>query len=124
MAHDKDEIIALALEKIESEQCVTIEEVVLELPICKKTFYNWSLHELPEIKSAIEAEKVKVKKMLRRKWRNSDNPALQIAEYKLISTDDELNKLNTHRVKTDLTITKPGISVSFGAEADDTNQGD
>ena len=40
---------------------------------------------------------------MRRKWVNSDNPALQIAEFKLIASDDEFDRLNTSKVKQDNT---------------------
>lgn len=119
MAYDYNEMLAKALKVIPEEQCVTVEELVLYMPCGKTTFYALKLNEANEIKSAIEDEKVKVKKKLRRRWRDSDNPALQIAEYKLISSDDEFNRLNTQRINTNLTVNKPGISLTIGAEQDD-----
>lgn len=101
MAYNKEEIVKKALSAIEDEECVTIEEVLLFLPISKKTFYDWELHELPDLKDAINAMKVKIKKKMRRNWRNSDNATLQIAEFKLVSTDEEREKLNTSRVQQD-----------------------
>lgn len=114
MAYDKAEIIAKALSAIETEECVTIEEVVLFLPISKRTFYEWELHESQEIKDALDAVKIKVKKTMRRKWRSSDNPVLQIAEFKLISTDEERDKLSTSKVHTENSHTikgKPTINL-------------
>ena len=119
MAYNKDEIIKLALEKIVSEECSTISEVISELPISQKTFYLWELHELQEIKDAINQQKVNICKKLRRRWRDSDNATLQIAEFKLACTDEQLDRLNTQRVNTNLTVNKPGISLTIGAEQDD-----
>lgn len=103
MAYNKDEIIQKALSAIEDEECVTIEEVLLFLPISKKTFYDWELHELNDLKEALQAMKVKLKKKMRRNWRNSENATLQIAEFKLISSDEERDKLNTQKVQQDNT---------------------
>lgn len=114
MAYDKAEIIAKALLAIETEECVTIEEVLLFLPISKQTFYTWGLDEIDELKDAIHSQKIKVKQKLRRKWRSSDNPVLQIAEFKLISTDEERDKLSTSKVHTENSHTikgKPTINL-------------
>jgi hypothetical protein len=74
---------------------------------------------LPEIKKAINEQKVKIKNKMRRKWRDSENATLQIAEFKLIGTDEEVDRLNTQRINQNLTVNKPGISLTFGAEQDD-----
>ena len=117
MAYNKEEIISKALTAIEDEECVTIEEVLLFLPCGKTWFYAEGLNEVNEIKEAIEAQKTKIKKKLRRNWRNSDNATLQIAEFKLISTDEERDKLNQQKVTTDNTHSfkdKPSINLIVG----------
>jgi hypothetical protein len=101
VAYNKEEIVKKALSAIEDEECVTIEEVLLFLPISTSTFYAWELEKSEDLKAAINAMKVKLKKKMRRNWRNSDNATLQIAEFKLISTDDERDKLNTSKVQQD-----------------------
>ncbi len=116
---EREEIIKSALEVIEAEQCTTIAEVELFIPFSKRSFYNHDLHELPEIKKAINEQKVKIKNKMRRKWRDSENATLQIAEFKLIGTDEEVDRLNTQRINQNLTVNKPGISLTFGAEQDD-----
>lgn len=108
-----------ALEVIPAEECVTMEEVILFLPCGKTTFYALGLNESNDIKDAIEAQKIAIKNKLRRNWRNSDNATLQIAEYKLISTDAELERLNTSKVNNNVTISKPGIKLVIGAEDDE-----
>lgn len=125
MPYDKEEIHRQALEAIVREQCVTMSEVLLYVPVSKKTFYEWGFHESDELKNAIDAEKVKVKTKLRRNWRNSDNATLQIAEFKLASTDDELERLNTQRVKQETNLTvRPSVSIDLHANEDDQGQGD
>ena len=125
MAYDREEIVKQALEVIVREQCVTMAEVSLYLPISTRTFYNWGLQELQELKDAVEGEKVKVKTKLRRNWRNSDNPTLQIAEFKLASTDAELERLNMQKIKQETTMTvRPSVSIDLHANEDDQGQGD
>jgi len=121
-AFDKDEMLHRALDVIKAEECVTLEEVVLFMPCGKTTFYALGLNEVNEIKEAIEQQKIAIKKKMRRNWRNSDNATLQIAEYKLISTDAELERLNTTKVNNNVTISKPGIKLVIGAE--DTDEDD
>jgi hypothetical protein len=111
-----EELVKLSLKAIEEQECVTIEELSLYLPCSLGTIYSHDLHELKEIKEAINKQKVAVKKKMRRNWRNSENSTLQIAEFKLICSDDELDRLNTQRVNTNLTVNKPGIAINFGAE--------
>jgi hypothetical protein len=114
----KEEIIAEALKIIPREQCVTIEELCLYLPIHIRTFYEWDLHEEQDIKSAINLEKVKVKQHLRRKWRDSDNATLQVAELKLCANEEELEVLSTNRVKADVNFSRPGIEIVMNIAAD------
>lgn len=125
MGYDREQIHRQALEAIEREQCVTMSEVLLYIPVSKKTFYEWGFHESDELKNAIDAEKVKVKTMLRRNWRRSDNPTLQIAEFKLASTDEELDRLNMQKIKQETTMTlKPSVSIALHGTSDDSGQGD
>jgi hypothetical protein len=119
MKYEKSELIKQALEIITEEQCVTLEEVWLLMAIGKQTAYNHGLDQCDEIKAAVQEQKVKRKRKMRRNWVNSDNATLQIAEFKLCSNDDELDRLNTQRVNANLTVNKPGISLTFGAESDD-----
>lgn len=125
MAYSTEELIEYALKAINEEDCTSIEEVVLYMPICKKTFYNKELHELPEIKEALEAKKIQLKKKMRRNWRNSDNATLQIADFKLMATDAELEKLTINKVKTDQNLTiqgKPTIAIEFHDSESESEQ--
>lgn len=116
MHYSKEEMIAKAIKVIDEEDCTAIEEVVMYMPIGKTTFYNYGLNEVNEIKEAIDQKKIQLKKKMRRNWRNSDNATLQIADFKLMANDSELEKLTINKVKseTDLSIKgKPTISIDF-----------
>ena len=104
--YDTKELIQFALKVIVDEQCVTMEEVWLMMAVSKQTAYNHGLDKVDEIKEAVYLEKVKRKKKLRRNWVNSDNATLQIAEFKLCADDEELNKLNTQKTITDISVHK------------------
>ncbi len=126
MAYNKDEILQKALSAIDNEECVTIEEVLLFLPIATSTFYAWEMEKSEDLKDALNAMKVKLKKKMRRNWRNSDNATLQIAEFKLISSDEERDKLNTQKVQQDNTHSfkdKPTINLILadGSKANDSS---
>lgn len=111
-----EELKELALKAINEEDCVTFDEVCLYLPVSRGTFYNHELDKLHEIKEAITAKKVQLKKKLRRNWRNSDNAVLQIAEFKLMATEDERDALTQSKVKSENNHTiqgKPTIAIDF-----------
>jgi hypothetical protein len=126
VAYNKNEILQKALSAIDNEECVTIEEVLLFLPIATSTFYAWEMEKSEDLKDALNAMKVKLKKKMRRNWRDSDNATLQIAEFKLISSDEERDKLNTHKVQQDNTHSfkdKPTINLILadGSKANDSS---
>jgi len=108
MALNKQELINEALAIIPREECVTLEEVWLFMGITRTTAFNYQLNTVDEIKEAVLQEKIKVKKKLRRRWRDSDNATLQIAEFKLCSDDEELARLNTQKVNADVNVTGKG----------------
>lgn len=112
MAYNQDEIIEQALKVIEEEECVTIDEVCLYLPIGRNTLYSWELDKLNKLKEAIEGQKIKQKKKMRRNWRNSDNATLQIAEFKLMANVDELETLTISKVKQDVKVELPKVNFS------------
>lgn len=119
MAYDKEEILKLALEAIDKEDCVTIDELVMCLPIDRSTFYLWDFDKLDIIKNAITEKKVALKKSMRKKWRGSDNATLQIAEFRLMATDEEREAISVTTVKQDTNLTvqgKPTIQIDFGKE--------
>ena len=91
---EKKRIEKMAIEAIEANKLTTISEVCVYLPIHRATFYNNGFDKLDTIKSAIETNKLKIKQSLRAKWYKSDQPTLQVALYKLLSTPEELAALS------------------------------
>jgi hypothetical protein len=84
-----EEYKAQALKLIEEKALVFLEDVVAFMPICKKTFYNYGLHDLHEIREAIDNNKVCTKHNMRQDWLQSDSAPLQLGLYKLLGTREE-----------------------------------
>jgi hypothetical protein len=102
--YDKDELVKKALDIIVKEDVTCLAELWLCMGISQTTGYKYGLDDLEEIKKAIDQQKTALKKKMRRNWRNSDNATLQIAEFKLLSSDDELARLNTQKVNADVNL--------------------
>jgi hypothetical protein len=98
VAYDTKELEKKALKVIEAENLVFIHEVASFMNISKVTFYEHKLNELNSLKDALEANKEKMKKGLRKKWYDNDNATTQIALYKLIGTQEETERINSQKV--------------------------
>lgn len=92
-------MIKHCLEVIEKYKLVFIEDIVSYSTFSKPTFYKKGLNEVNAIKEALDKNKIEIKNGLRAKWYKGDNPTAQIALYKLISTEDEADRLNGSRQK-------------------------
>jgi hypothetical protein len=97
MAYDKKELEKLALKSIKEHKLIDIEQIVSFMPCSSKTFYNHELPKLQTIKEAVIKSKIENKNKLFKKWIDSENATLQIAAYKLMADDNELNKLTSSR---------------------------
>lgn len=95
MRYNKKEIEKQAILMIEEYNLIDIQQVISFLPCSSRWFYNYKMQEMQTIKKAIEESKVKNKNKLFNKWIGSDNPTLQIASYKLMATDEELDRLTS-----------------------------
>jgi len=94
MAYKKEDLLKKAIEAIEKNNLVFMDEVCHYLPCSYKTMYDHKLHEVYELKNALEKNKTDKKKKLRDKWMNTDNATLQMALYKLLADDKERKKLS------------------------------
>lgn len=94
MAYNTERLEKEALEAIKKHNLFFIEDVVAMLPCSKPTFYEHKLNESNDIKDALEKNKIDAKVSMRKKWQESDAPALQIGLMKLIGTEDEAHRLN------------------------------
>ena len=104
MAYDKTKIYEQAKELTVKHKLFFIEDIVAMLPCSKPTFYEFfppDSNELNELKELIDTNRTSIKIGLRKKWNDSDAPALQLSLYKLICSNEERKNLSmTH---TDMT---------------------
>ena len=85
------------LEVIEKNEdiCFITEIFIIYSGCCRDTFYNHGLDKFDTIKSALEENRAKIKKKMRGNWQKKyASPALQIAAYKLMGTDEERKRLS------------------------------
>ena len=90
------ELFEKAKEIIPKYKLIFIEDVCAYLGISKPTFYVHlpvGSDEFNELRDLLEKNKIDIKVGLRKKWFDSDNATLQMALYKLTSTDVEHKKL-------------------------------
>lgn len=105
MAYDLKEIEETAIKAIMEHNLFFMEDVIAYVPCGKVTFYEHKLNELNTIKELLEQNKINQKVKLRKFWGTDDSaPVLQIALYKLIGTDDESDRINSQKIKTDQNI--------------------
>jgi len=104
MAYDKKKIFKQATEMIVKHKLFFVEDIVAYLPCQKSTFYDLfppDSNELNELKALLETNRTELKVQLRKKWYNSNAPALQMGLMKLICTDTERKNLSMNH--TDIT---------------------
>jgi hypothetical protein len=119
MAYNKADIIDKALRAIEEHGVRKITHLVQYLPIASSTFYEWELEKSEAILSKIHEQRIKRKVKMLDRWEESNNPALEIAAFKLLADTDELEALSTTKVKQENTHElkgKPRIIFDFGTE--------
>lgn len=94
-----EELTDKALKAIKEQTIVFVSDVPALCGISRQTWYDKGLDKVDIIKDAIEENRIKIKGALRRKWYDSENGTVQIALYKLIGTDEEVDRLNGSNVK-------------------------
>jgi hypothetical protein len=113
-----------ALAAIKKEKLTKIGDIEAFLPVGRRTFYDHKLHEDPDILEALETVAKGKKVRMRNKWEDSDSPALQIAAFKLMADEDELERLSqtTQNHKGDIGLqitTRVILPTPLPAEEDD-----
>jgi hypothetical protein len=99
MAYDRNELETMAIEAIKKNKLFFIQDVIAYLPCTSSTFYNIGLEKSETIKEALLEVKTNIKVSMRSKWYMSEQPTLQLALMKLISSEEELRKLSmSHNV--------------------------
>jgi len=99
MAYDRNELEATAIAAIKKNKLFFIQDVIAYLPCTSSTFYHLGLEKSESIKEALLEIKTNIKVSMRSKWYLSEQPTLQLALMKLISSEEELRKLSmSHNV--------------------------
>lgn len=98
MAYKKTDMIKQSLEAIKENNLVFVEEIIAFTPFGKTTFYEHKLNESNDIKKELDNNRIKIKAGLRKNWRESKSPALQIALYRLLATESEYDRLVLQKV--------------------------
>jgi hypothetical protein len=102
MAYDTLQLFNSALEIISNDPDLVFEyEVAAELGIGISTFYDHfpsDSEESKSIKEALRNNKAAIKREMRKKWRDSDNATLQVANYKLLSDKEEHSRLTRSEI--------------------------
>jgi hypothetical protein len=96
MPYDTTILKKKAIEAIEKNKLIFVEDVCALMGIAKSTFYVHfpiGKDDSNELMSMIEKNRQQLKIGMRKKWFDSDNATLQMALYKLCSTDIEHRKL-------------------------------
>ena len=94
MAYKKEELENLSVEAIKQHKLFFVQDIIAFLPCTSSTFYHQELEKSEKIKSALLEVRTNLKVSMRSKWYRSDNPTLQLALMKLLSSDEELRKLS------------------------------
>lgn len=107
MAYNKVKILDSAKKAIKENECTTIPEVLAYLPCEESTLYSsedWKIEVLEPIKRELGSMKISLKAKMKKAWRKAEsNPTLQIAAFKLMADEEELNVLNTSKVQSEHT---------------------
>ena len=101
---DKDDLIKESLRLIKKERLCFVDDIAALLPCSRRTFYNMELHKVHDIKDSLDSQKINKKRSLRNRWEDSENATLQVGLYKLLANDDELERLNNSKQKTEVVI--------------------
>lgn len=101
----KEKAFEDAKDVIVKNNLIFIEDIIANIGISKTTFYQYFKvggDELNELKRLLDKNRIDLKVSMRKKWFDSDAPALQMGLYKLLSTEEELIRLsNQYKIKED-----------------------
>jgi hypothetical protein len=97
MAYITEDLEKNAIEAIQKNRLIFIEDIIAYLPCSKSTFYEHFPNESNEYKKLfelLEKNRVELKVSMRSKWFKSNSPALQLGLMKILGTPEELKKLS------------------------------
>jgi len=97
MAYDKKELEKQALQAIEENEIARISYLIPYIECSEATFYNHKLEQLESIKAALQTQRIARKTKLIKKWEESESATLNIAAFKLLADEEELQRLSNDR---------------------------
>lgn len=112
MEYNKATVEKQALAAIKKHNIKFLNHIAGHLPCSRSTFYNLGLDKVDTIKNAIEQNRIASKVKALNRWEKSKNPTLEIAFYKLIGDEEEVERLNGSKQKIENTGTQK-IIVEF-----------
>lgn len=114
---DKRAIFQKAVEAIQADDNILfMDDVCTELPIAKKTMYEWwppKSDEYNKIWELINQNRIKVKKFIRLKLRVSGKASELLALYRMICTEEERRAINQQYVDMQQTMDFNNLTIGF-----------
>ena len=113
MAYNTEILKEKAIEAIKKNKLIFVEDICAMIGIAKSTYYEHfreGSNDSNELSNLLNENKIALKVGMRKKWYDSDNATMQMALYKLCSTDVEHRKLNQNY--SDITTKGEKIEVS------------
>ena len=92
MSYDTKILKQKAIEAIDKNKLIFVEDICAYIGISKPAFYDHfkvDSNDYYELSEMLEKNKISLKVGMRKKWYDSDNATMQIALYKLCSTPEE-----------------------------------
>jgi hypothetical protein len=99
MAYDKEKILIECLGAIKTEKLTFFNDLAEFVQPTMATLYEWEFDKLETLKNELAKNKIASKRKMRNKWTESDNATLQLAAYKLIANQEELDSLTMNKVE-------------------------
>lgn len=99
MAYSKAKLEKQALDAIKAHNIKFVSHLTAFLPCSHSTFYDLNLDKSDNIKKAIENNRTSAKVKALNRWELSENPTLEIAFYKLIGDEAEVDRLTGSKQK-------------------------
>jgi len=97
MAYKTSELKKRAVTAIENKRFIFFEDIYSSLGISRSTFYEHFPKESEgynDLDRLLQENKISMKGGMRRKWYESDNASLQISLYKILGSEEEVQRLN------------------------------
>ena len=103
-----EKISDLAFEAIAKNKLVFMEDVCAYVPCSRTHFYSHGLDKLETINEALQKQKVNIKISIRAKLYKDNSATGLIALYKLLGTQEEIDRLNGRSISANIDMGEKG----------------